>query len=79
MIVQMVIKNNYGVFKSEKLNLDEDQYSKLVEASKGFYNAGGFEMTTENGFVVLPPEVVQKSILILEILKSTEINSDMNT
>ena len=67
LIVQIVIKNNeYGEFRGEKVQCTIEQYSNIMELSKGFY-LSGFEMMLENGsFLVLPPEIVRKSILLIE-------------
>lgn len=58
-----------GVFISEEMTVTSEQYSNLVELSKTFYN-GGYDMWLPNGFLVAPPEVVKKSILTIEIIKS---------
>mgnify|MGYP007013249057 FL=1 len=67
MDIQMVIKNDFGTYRSEVLSLQKEEYETLLEASKSFYN-NGFEMNTDSGFIVLPPEVTKKSILIIEII-----------
>ncbi len=66
LIVQLVIRNGFGEFRGEKVTVNLEQYSNIVSLSKEFYLAG-FEMTLEDGsFLVLPPEVVKGSILLVE-------------
>jgi hypothetical protein len=46
-----------------------EQYRNIVELSKTYYETG-FEMNLENGgFVILPPEIVKKSVLQINIIK----------
>jgi hypothetical protein len=62
--VQIIIKNEFGEFFGEKVILDQDKLSTIIEASKGFYKSGGFELHCEDGsFVVFPADIVKKSIL----------------
>ena len=66
LIVQIVIKSEYGEFRGEKVTVNQEQYDNIASLSKNFY-MGGFEMTLEDGtFVVLPPDVIRKSILLIE-------------
>jgi hypothetical protein len=70
MIVQMVIKNELGEFHSEKMNITSDQYLEMVDISKKFYvDENGFEMWLEDGFMVIPPIITQKSILLINIIE----------
>lgn len=64
--VQVTIKNDFGEFKGRKATMDKDQLEKILESSKSFYKSSGFELTCEDGsFVVLAPDVVKKSILVV--------------
>ena len=66
LIVQIVIKNEYGEFRGEKVSANLEQYSNILNLSKNFYLAG-FEMTLEDGtFLVIPPEIIKNSILLIE-------------
>jgi len=67
MKIQIVIKNRLGEFKSNRLEIDEESYGEIKNLSENFYN-GGYEMETENGFVVIPPDLIKESILLIEIL-----------
>lgn len=70
MIVQMVVKNDLGEFKSEKMEVTSEQYLGIVEVSKKFYaEESGFEMWIDDGFLVIPPEINKRSILIINILE----------
>jgi len=64
--VQVIIKNDFGEFKGRKANVNEEQLGKIIESSKSFYKSSGFELTCEDGtFVVLAPEIVKRSMLIV--------------
>jgi len=68
MKIQIQIINEYGVFDGEILEVNQEQYDNIVEMSKNFHITG-FEMTTEDGgFIIIPPELVKKSILKINIL-----------
>jgi hypothetical protein len=63
---QIVIKCEYGDFFGEKIKVTEEQYSKIEQLSRTFY-LNGFEMTLEDGgFIILPPDVIKKSILLIK-------------
>ena len=61
------LKNELGEFTSEEMNVTKEQYKGLIEASKDFYH-NGYEMYLPNGFMVVGPEILKKSILFIEIL-----------
>ena len=62
--IQIIISTKYGEFYGKKAVMSEEKYFGLLEIAKNFYNSGGFELTLDDGgFIVLPPEVVQQSIL----------------
>ncbi len=67
MKIQIKLKNELGEFTSEQMNITEEQYKNLIEASKDFY-LGSYDMYTPSGFVVVSPEILKKSILLIEIL-----------
>lgn len=62
------IKNDLGEFTSEPLEVNEEQYINFIEVSKTFYN-GTYQMNTSDGFVVIPPDILSKSVLIVEKIK----------
>lgn len=55
----------FGEFTSEELIVTEEEYLNLVEFSKN-YHLSGFDMQLPDGFMVISPEVVRKSILIIQ-------------
>jgi hypothetical protein len=67
MNIVLKLKSELGEFVSETIELSETQYQELLEVSRGFYS-GPYEMFLPNGFMVVPPEILKKSILIVEIL-----------
>jgi hypothetical protein len=62
------LKNELGEFISEEMNVTEEQYKGLMEASKDFY-LNGYEMYLPNGFMVVGPEILKKSILFIEVIE----------
>jgi hypothetical protein len=68
--IQIEVENSFGKFKSGKSLLSQENYKKLIDMSKTFYLAGGFELTSEdNTYIVFPPDVVKKSILKIYAIK----------
>jgi hypothetical protein len=61
----IVIKNKFGEFRSKKFEVSEEDYEKIIELSKNFYSSG-YEMETESGFLVIPPDIIKESILFIE-------------
>ena len=70
MTIIFKLKNEFGEFVSEELDVSLSQYQTILEMSKSFYE-GGYEMHLPSGFMVVPPEVVKKSILIIEVISVT--------
>ncbi len=66
MVIRFKLITELGQFDSEQIQVSEEQYSNLIERSKSFYN--GFDMYLPKGFLVASPEVIKKSILIIEII-----------
>ena len=65
--IQIVITTKYGEFRGNKAIMDDEKYSGLLGIAKNFYLSGGFELTLEDGgFIVVPPDVIQDSILKVE-------------
>jgi hypothetical protein len=68
MKIQISIKTEYGQLDGEILEVDQERYEKIKEVSTGFFLTG-FEMNLVDGsFVVIPPEIVRKSILLINKL-----------
>jgi hypothetical protein len=72
MKIKLKLLNDLGSFDSEVMDVTEAQYLGLIEVSKTFYS-GGYEMYLESGFMVVPPEVVKKSILIIEVVEIDDL------
>jgi hypothetical protein len=65
----MVIKNTFGEFLSEKMEMSDTQFDGMIEVSKKFYiDDSGFEMWMEDGFIIIPPDIKKNSILIINIV-----------
>ena len=68
MVIEITLKNEFGEFKSIPIEVTEQEYEEIILLSKTFYTSGGYEIQTEQGFIVIPPEIVKKSILCLSII-----------
>lgn len=69
MKVKLILKNDLGEYESDDMTLDEESYQILIDGSKEFWKSG-FEMNMENnGFLIVPPEIIKKSILIIKIIE----------
>jgi hypothetical protein len=67
--IQLTLHCEYGVYYGELLEVSYEQYRNIVELSKNYYETG-FEMNTEDGgFVIIPPDVVKKSVLKINLIK----------
>ena len=67
--VQITILGEFGNFYGEVLEVSVDQYRNIIDLSKNYYETG-FEMNLESGgFVILPPDIVKKSVLQINIIK----------
>jgi hypothetical protein len=65
--IQLIIINEFGEFRGIKAQVESGDYDKIVKLSKNFYSSGGFELSCEDGsYVILPPDLVQKSILKID-------------
>ena len=64
----VTLHTKFGTFESEQFDLKRDEYNKLVEDSKTFYQ-GTYGMDIINGHIVFPPEIVKESILEINIKK----------
>ena len=70
MKVQLILKNEFGEFLGKKVSMLEEKYKQLIEIANGFYNKDGFELSCEDGsYIVFPPDIVKKSILIVKKIK----------
>jgi hypothetical protein len=70
MVIKIKIKNKFGEFTSNPMDISDEDYINIVELSKDFYHSG-YEMETEEGFVVIPPDLIKESILIIEKHETT--------
>ena len=71
--IQLVLKTEFGEFIGKKVELTKEHYDNAIKMSKNFYVSGGFELTCEDdSYVIFTPEIVKKSILIInnKIIKS---------
>jgi hypothetical protein len=67
--IQISIISDLGTFKGEIMDVTDDQYVQIKKLTKDYYT-NGFEMTTESGgFMIIPPEIIKKSLLSIEIIK----------
>jgi hypothetical protein len=65
MKIQISIRTEFGQYDGEILEVDQERYEKIKDASTGFF-LNGFEMNLADGsFIVIPPEIIRKSILLI--------------
>lgn len=65
--IRMKIINQFGIFESDIIEVPEDRYTELILLSKTFWiTDSSFSLTTERGEIFFPPEVLSKSILVIE-------------
>lgn len=57
-----------GTFKTDTLNLNELQYNELLSNLKDYYK-GTFTSNTEDGYLVITPEILNKSVLRVRIIE----------
>ncbi len=65
MKIQIIIKNKYGEYKSKAFHIVDEDYPQVIELAKNFYHVG-YEMETEEGYLVIPPDITKDSILLVE-------------
>ena len=70
MNIILTIRNKLGEYRSKPIDVSIEDYENIIELSKQFY-LSGYEMETENGFVVIPPEIIKESILLIEKNETT--------
>lgn len=68
MKVKLILKNELGEFESNVMDVTPESYNQLNEGAKSFYSSG-FEMILEDGFMVVAPEIVRRSILVVKIIE----------
>jgi hypothetical protein len=63
-MVHIELTNEFGIFVGKSVVLDGESLEKLKVISKTFYIGGGFELTIEDGsLLIFSPELVSKSFL----------------
>jgi hypothetical protein len=76
--IKMTLKNDLANIESNIMAVTEEELSNIINLSKTFYQEGvGFEMWTDDGFVVVPPEITKRSILTINILEEDENVQDI--
>lgn len=69
MTIKISINTPLGEFSGNELNISDSEFDVFKEKIKFFWENGGFEMELENGgFLVLPPNVTQRSIIKIDII-----------
>lgn len=68
MKITVTLHTKFGQFESEQFDANRDEYNKLVEDSKNFYQ-GSYGININSGHLVFSPEVVKESILEIKIKK----------
>lgn len=69
-IIKMFLKNHLGDVESSEFNVTDEEFSNIINLAKTFYlTEVGFEMLTDDGLVVVAPEITKHSILTIKIIK----------
>ena len=71
MRMQLCIKNEFGVYKSSIVDVNEEQYQKMLEVSRDFHksmDSFNMDLDEDGGQLYIPPDIVKKSILIVKIV-----------
>ena len=64
--IKMKVVNKFGTFESSIIDMDDEIYPEFVEVSKLFWITDtSFNLDTDDGVIVFPPEIIRKSILII--------------
>jgi hypothetical protein len=67
-IINMELRTPLANLVSSEISVSEEQLTNIIELSKGFHLDGSiFEMWTDYGFVVVPPDITRSSILTINI------------
>ena len=66
--ISMELKTALATIRSSDLKVSAEELDNIIALSKGYHQEGAvFEMWTDTGFVVVPPEVTKNSILTINI------------
>jgi len=67
--VYIEIQCNFGTFKTNVIQIDDKDYSDFI-LKVNEYHKGTFSSITDDGsYIVIPPEVLKNSILIVRELE----------
>lgn len=73
MEIRFKMITEFGEYCSEVMYVTYEQYLEIVELSKLFWiNNSSYDMWADYGLIIFPPEILRKSILIIETLKDDE-------
>lgn len=76
--IKMILINELSSIESTLMTVTDEELTNIINLSKTFYHEGaGFEMWTDTGFVVVPPEITKRSILTINILEEDENVQDI--
>lgn len=68
--ISMSLKSQLAEVTSSRMMVTEGELETLLNLSKGFFaEEAGFEVWTDDGFTVVPPEVTKQSILSIRITR----------
>jgi hypothetical protein len=71
--ISMSLKSRLAEVKSSRMMVTEGELETLLALSRGFFaEEAGFEVWTDDGFTVVPPEVTKQSILSISITRPNE-------
>lgn len=69
--IRMILKNHLGEFESSELSVSDEELDNILTLAKTFYQDDvGFEMWTDDGLVVVAPEITKHSILTIKLINN---------
>jgi len=68
MLVYLELITDLGTFRGPKIEVNDSEYSEMVDMSKNYSSHGGFEMyLDDDSFLVLSSGVLNNSILLIRV------------
>jgi hypothetical protein len=69
MVVQLKINTPIGEFLGSEMNMSNSEFEVFKIKIGSFWKEGGFEMeTSDGGLVILPPHVIERSVIKIDII-----------
>ena len=75
MLIYLELITKLGTFNCEPIEVNNEQYQKLLEYSKTFHQSEVFDSLLKNneGHVIVPQHVLNESILVIRPIQSNSL------